>query len=330
MNLMNNVPCMRCGQFYFARTVSCCECTLLQLSRSGHFKAVCEFKGNVLKSARTKKRDAERMKLFIAKKTAEMLPFWNISGDELSSFFPKNTVISEHFQMKLQKAEITVLHLIDEFSDAQLNYRIKQQDAQNLLSRDQRRRHDAEQKVHRAELQIERMEERLTCYDQQKIILENKNSELVQKIQEQKSEIEQLEFKVHTSDNKIRTMELDINDLKFQRNEIFYFNSKALGLLTEFRKHHNAVKQELVDVLNKMYKMTAPLFHGRRNFECGRCGSSCFHEHSNCISRGNTCAVCGKSNHFAAVCRERLEPIMADASVLKHLDMLKIILPPRN
>ena len=84
------------------------------------------------------------MKTFIAKKTAEMLPFWNISGDELSSFFPKNTGISEHFQMKLQKAENAVLHLTAECSDARLNYQIKQQDAQNLLSREQRRRHKAE------------------------------------------------------------------------------------------------------------------------------------------------------------------------------------------
>ena len=53
-----------------------------------------------------------------AKKTAEMLPFWNKSGDELSSFFPKNTGISEHFQMKLQKAENAVLHLTVECSCA--------------------------------------------------------------------------------------------------------------------------------------------------------------------------------------------------------------------
>ena len=330
MNLMINSPCMRCGQFHLRGQCRAVNEQCFNCSRSGHFKAVCEFKGNVLKSARSKQRDAERMKTFIAKKTAEMLPFWNISGDELSSFFPKNTGISEHFQMKLKKAENAVLHLTAECSDARLNYQIKQQDAQNLLSREQRRRHDAEQKVHRVELQIERMEERLTSSDQQKIDFENKNSELVGKIMEQKSEIEQLEFKVHTSDNRIRTMELYIKDLKFQRNEIFYFNSKALGLLTEFRKHHNAVKQELVEALNKLYKMTATSFRGRRNFECDRCGSSCFHEHSNCISRGNTCAVCGKSNHLAAVCRERLEPITADASVLKLLDMLAITLPPRN
>ena len=82
-----------------------------------------------------------------------MLLFWNISGDELSWFLPKNKGISEHFQMKLQKADNAVLHHTAECSDAQLNYKIKQQDSQNLLSREQRRRHDAEQKAHRVELQ---------------------------------------------------------------------------------------------------------------------------------------------------------------------------------
>ena len=45
------------------------------------------------------------------------------------------------------------------------------------------------------------------------------------------------------------------------------------------------------------------------------------------MSRGNTCVVCTNSNHLAAVCRERLYPIAADASVLKLLDRLAIILP---
>ena len=327
---MNNSPCMRCGQFHLRGQCRAVNTQCFNCSRVGHFKVVCWFKGNVVKSVKSKLRDAERMQTFIFRKTSEVLPFWDVPNDELSSFFPKNAGMVEQCQVKLQKAHVAALCDKAEYVKTKSNLQVKLEDAQNLLSREQRRRHDAEQKVHRVELQMERMEERLTCYDQQKIDLENKNSELVQKIQDQKSAIEQLEFKVHTSDNKIRTMELDINDLKFQRNEIFYFNSKALGLLTEFRKHHNAVKQELADVLNKMYKMTAPSFRGRRNFECGRCGSSCFHEHSSCISRGNTCAVCGKSNHFAAVCRERLEPITADASVLKLLDMLEIILPPRN
>ena len=61
-------------------------------------------------------------------------------------------------------------------------------------------------------------------------------------ILEQKSEIEQSEFIVHNSDNKIGTLDVDIKGLKFQRNEIFYSNSKDLGLLTEFRTHRNAVK----------------------------------------------------------------------------------------
>ena len=182
VNLVNNSLCLRCGQFHLRGQCHAVNAQCFNCSRSGHVRAVCEFKRNVLKSVTSKQRDAERMKTFIAKKIAEMLPFWNISGDELSLFFPTNTGILEHFQMKLQKAENAVLHLTAECSDDRLNYQIKQQDAQNLLSREQRRRHDAEKKVHRVELQMERMEERLMCYNQQKIDLENKNSELVQKI----------------------------------------------------------------------------------------------------------------------------------------------------
>ena len=124
----------------------------------------------------------------------------------------------QYFQIKLQKAENAVLCFIAQFSDTPLNNKIKLQDAQNLLSREQRQRHDAEQKIHRDGLQIEQMEEQLTCCDLQKLDLENENSELVLTILEQKSEIEQSEFKVHISDNKIRTMELDIKDLKTSKN----------------------------------------------------------------------------------------------------------------
>ena len=84
------------------------------------------------------------------------------------------------------------------------------------------------------------------------------------------------------------------------------------------RERYKAVKEELVHVLNTLYKMIRP----RRNFECGRCGSSSFHEHPKCMSQGKTCAIRGKSNHFAAACRKILEPIEADSSVLDILGRL--------
>ena len=56
------------------------------------------------------------------------------------------------------KSRKLVLGFTGEFNNTQLNNEIKQQDVQNLLSKEQRRRHDAEQKIHRDELQTERME----------------------------------------------------------------------------------------------------------------------------------------------------------------------------
>ena len=132
------------------------------------------------------------------------------------------------------------------------------------------------------------------------------------------------------SESKIRNMELEIKSLTFQRNEIYYFNSKALDYAFDARERYKAVKEELNHVLNTLYKMTASSVRPCRNFECGRCGSSSFHEHPKCMSQGKSCAICGKSNHFAAACRKILEPIEADSSVLDILRRLDETLPPRK
>ena len=71
----------------------------------------------------------------------------------------------------------------------------------------------------------------------------------------------------------MRDMEFEINSLTFQRNEIFYFNSKAMDYAFEQMEHYKAVKEELVRVLDTLYKMTDSAVRPRRNFECGRCGS---------------------------------------------------------
>ena len=217
-----------------------------------------------------------------------------------------------------------------DYAKTKTNLEMKLEDAQNQLGREQRRLHDAEQQIHREELQLERMKARLTLCEQQKTDAEIQSSKLVQIDQDQKSQISQLESKMLDLESKIRSMELEIKSLTFQRNEIYYFNSKALNYAFDARERHKAVKEELGYVLNTLYKMTASAVRPRRNFECGRCGSSSFHEHPKCMSQGKTCAICGKSNHFAASCRKILEPIEADSSVLDILRRLDETLPPRN
>ena len=323
-------PCTRCGQVHLLGQCRALNALCFNCSRVGHFKAVCWFKGNMLKSAKSKQRDAERIQTFIFRKTLEMLPFWDVSNDELSLFFPKNAGMVEQCQVKMQKAHVAALCEKEEYIEAETNLQMKLQDAQNQLNREQRRRHDAEQQIHRGELQLERVKDRLTLCEQQKTDAEIQSSKLVQIDQDQKSQISQLESKMFDLESKIRTMELEIKSLTFQRNEIYYFNSKALNYAFDARERYKAVKEELVHVLNTLYKMTASAVRPRRNFECGRCGSSSFHEHPKCMSQGKTCAICGKSNHFAAACRKILEPIEADSSVLDILRRLDETLPPRK
>ena len=328
--MSRSFPCAQCGQVHRLGQCRALNALCFNCSRVGHFKAVCWFKGNMLKSAKEKQRDAERMQAFIFKKTSEMLPFWNVPNDELSSFFPKNAGMMEQCQVKMQKAQVAALCEKEEYIEAKTTLQMKLQDAQNQLNREQRRRHDAEQQIHREELQLERVKARLTLCEQQKKDAEIQSSKLVQIDQDQKSQISQLESKMFDSESTIRNMELEIKSLTFQRNEIYYFNSKALDYAFDARERYKAVKEELVHVLNTLYKMTASAVRPRRNFECGRCGSSSFHEHPKCMSQGKTCAICGKSNHFAAACRKILEPIEADSSVLDILRRLDETLPPRK
>ena len=233
-------------------------------------------------------------------------------------------------QVKMQKAHVAALCKKEEYIEAKTNLQVKLEDAQKQLSREQRRCHDAEQQIHREELQLERVKARLTLCEQQKTHAEIQSSKLVQKVQDQESQISELESKMFDSESKIRNMELEIKSLTFQRNETYYFNSKALDYAFDARERYKAVKEELVHVLNTLYKMTASAVRPHSNFECGRWGSSSFHEHQKCMSKNKTCAICGKSNHFAAACRKILEPIEADSSVLDILRRLDETLPPRK
>ena len=174
------------------------------------------------------------------------------------------------------------------------------------------------------------MKARLTLCEQQKTDAEIQSSKLVQNDQDKKSHISELESKVFDSESKIRNLELEIKSLKFQRNEIYYFNSRALNYAFEQRERYKAVEEELVHVLDTLYTMKASAVRPRRNFECGRCGSSSFHEDLKCMFQGKTCAICGKSNHFAAACRKILKPIEANSSVLDILRRLDETLAPRN
>ena len=323
-------PCTRCGQLHLLGQCRALNALCFNCSTVGHFKAVCWFKGNMLKSAKSKQCDATRMQASIFKKTLEILPFWDVPNDELCSFFPKNTGMVKQYHVNLQKALVASLCDKEEYVKAKTNLQVKLEDAQNQLSREQRRRHDTEQQIHRGELQLERVKERLTLCEQQKTDAEIQSSKLAQIDQDQKSQISQLESKMFDLETKIRTMELEIKSLTFQRNEIYFFNSKALNYAFDARERYKAVKEELVHVLNTLYKMTASAVRPRRNFECGRCGSSSFHEHPKCMSQGKTCAICGKSNNFAAACRKILEPIEADSSVLDILRRLDETLPPRT
>ena len=304
VQLSRSSPCTRCGQVHLLGQCRALNALCFNCSRVGHFKVVCWFKGNTVKSAKSKQYDAERMQAFIFKKTSEILPFRDVPNDELCSFFPKNTGMVKQYHVKLQKAYVASLCEKEEYVEAKTNLQLKLQDAQNQLIREQRRRHDAEQQIHREELQLEQVKARLTLCEQQKTDAEIQSSKLVQKDQDQKSKISELESKMFDSESKIHNMELEIKSLTFQRNEIYYFNSKALNYAFDARECYKAVKEELVHVLNTLYKMTASAVRPRRNFECGRCGSSSFHEHPKCMSQGKTCAICGKSNHFAAACRK--------------------------
>ena len=269
-------PCTRCGQLHLLGQCRALNALCFYCSRVGHFKAVCWFKGNMLKSAKTKQRDAERMQAFIFKKTSEILPFWDVSNDELCSFFPKNTGMVKQYHVKLQKAYVASLSDKQDYAKTKSNLQMKLEDAQNQLSREQRRRHDAEQQIHREELQLERIKDRLTLCEQQKTDAEIQSSKLAQIDQDQKSQISQLESKMFDLETKIRTMELEIKSLTFQRNEIYYFNSKALNYAFDARERYKAVKGELVHVLNTLYKMTASAVRSRRNLSVADVGVRVF------------------------------------------------------
>ena len=277
VHVSRSSPCTRCGHVHLLGQCRALNTLCFNCSRVGHFKAVCWFKGNVIKSVKSKQRDAERIQKFIFRKTSEVLPFWDVPNDELSSFFPKNAGMVEH-------CHVAALCKKEEYIEAKTNLQVKLEDAQNQLSREQRRRHDAEQQIHREELQLERVKARLTLCEQQKTDAEIQSSKLVQKDQDQKSQISELESKMFDSKSKIRNMELEIKSLTFQRNEIYYFNSIALDYAFDARERYKA---------NRLYKMTASAVRPRSNFECGRCGSSSFHENRKSISKNKTCAICG-------------------------------------
>ena len=217
-------PCTRCGQVHLLGQCRALKALCFNCSRVGHFKAVCWFKGNIIKSAKSKQRDAERIQAFIYKKTSEILPFWDVPNDELCSFFPKNTGMVKQYHVKLQKAYVASLCDKEEYVKAKTNLQVKLEDAQNQLSREQRRRHEAEQQIHRGELQLERAKDRLTLCEQQKSDAEIQSSKLAQIDQDQKSQISQLESKMFDLETKIRTMELEIKSLtlccKNQRKRI--------------------------------------------------------------------------------------------------------------
>ena len=176
VHVSRSSPCTRCGQVHLLGQCRALNAICFNCSRVGHFKAVCWFKGNTLKSAKSKQRDAERMQAFIFQKTSEILPFWGVPNDELCSFFPKNTGIVKQYHVKLQKAYVASLCEKEEYIEAKTNLQMKLQDVQNQLNREQRRRHDAEQQIHREELQLEQVKDRLTLCEQQKTDAEIQSS----------------------------------------------------------------------------------------------------------------------------------------------------------
>ena len=64
--------CTQCGQVYLLGQCRDMNALCFNCSRVGHFKAVCWFKGSVVKSVKSKLRDAERMQTFIFRKTSEV------------------------------------------------------------------------------------------------------------------------------------------------------------------------------------------------------------------------------------------------------------------
>ena len=140
------------------------------------------------------------------------------------------------------KAHMAALCDKEEYPKTKTNFKLKLEDSQNQLSREQRRRHDAVQQIHHEELQLEQVKNRLTLREQQKTDAEIQSLKLVQNNQDQKSQISELEPKVFNSGSKMPDKELEIKSLTFQRNEIFYFDSKAMDYAFEQRERYKAVK----------------------------------------------------------------------------------------
>ena len=183
MPLRTIIPCNRYGQYllagkYRARYVHCNICTKL-----GHFAVVCWFKEDKHKSARSKQRDTEQMTTFIFKKTAEMLPFFGISTDELTSFFRKNACVKETRQRELKELRRSAFREKADFFSTQM----KLSDLRNQLTKEQGRRQRTEQCENVAEHKLEKVEEKLDTYLKSNSNLEIENSKLQGQILELKS-----------------------------------------------------------------------------------------------------------------------------------------------
>ena len=320
--LRTNSPCYRCGQYHLAgqcraRYAQCNICTKL-----GHFAVVCWFKDDKRKTVKSKQRDTERMTTFINKKTAEMLPFFGVSTNELTAFFPKNAYMKENHQRELQELRRSASRERAGFLSTQMKLQTKLTDAGNQLTKEQGQRQRAENDRNVLERKLEQMEEKFDSCRERNSNLESGNSKLQGQILDLKSNTETFQMELQNSNRQILNQNSNVKELTRQRNDVYLFNYKFTNYTMELKKQYEIVKQELFTVLGNLYSRDRS-YRPHRNFECGRCGSATYHNHANCIARGKTCDICGRPNHLAVVCKNEVMPIEVESSTLALLGRLE-------
>ena len=246
--LVTYSPCTRCGQYQFAgqcraRYAQCNICTKL-----GHFAVVCWFKDAKRKTVKSKQRDTERMTTFINKKTAEMLPFFRVSTDELTAFFPKNACVKETHQRELQELRRSAFREKADFFSTQMGLQTQLSDIRNQLTKEQGRRNRAENDRNVVERKLEQMEEKFDSCINRNSNLKSENSKLQGQILDLKSNTETIQMELQNSNRQLLNQNSNVKELTRQRNDVYLFNYKFTNYTMELKKQYEIIKQELFTV----------------------------------------------------------------------------------
>ena len=238
-------PCTRCGQYHLAgqcraRNAQCNICTKL-----GHFAVVCWFIDAKNKTVKSKQRDTERMTTFINKKTAEMLQFFGVSTDELTTFFPKNACMKETHQRELQELRRSASREKADFFSTQMGLQTQLSDIQNQLTKEQGRRQRAENDRNVLERKLEQMEEKFDSCRKRNSNLESENSKLQGQILDLKSNTVTIQMELQNPNRQLLNQNSNVKELTRQRNEVYLFNFNFTNYTMELKKQYEIVKQEL-------------------------------------------------------------------------------------